>query len=72
LRYLIEAVKLERLTLGEPDSVQRQELTGRGGAPLHLTLEAVVTAARELEEAEHDALQRSGGKTLPDRNPQMP
>ena len=72
LCYLIEAVKLERLTLGEPETVQRQELTGRGGAPLHFSLEAVVTAARELEQAEHDALQRSGGTTLPDRNHQMP
>jgi hypothetical protein len=72
LRYFVEAAKLERLALGEPDTVQRQELTGRGGAPLHFTLEAVVTAARELEEAQHDSLQRSGGGTLPDRNPQMP
>jgi hypothetical protein len=71
LRYLVEAAKLERLALGEPDSVQRQELTGRGGAPLHFTLEAVVTAARELEEAENRALQRSGGATLPDRDPQV-
>jgi hypothetical protein len=71
LRYLVEAAKLERLALGEPESVQRQELTGRGGAPLHFTLEAVVTAARELEEAEHDPVQRSGSQTLPNRNPQV-
>ena len=71
LRYLVEAAKLERLALGEPDSVQRQELTGRGGAPLHVTLEAVVTAARELEEAENHELQRSGSQTLPDRNPEV-
>ena len=45
---VVEAAKLERLALGEPDSVQRQEWTGRGGAPLPFTLEAVVTAAREL------------------------
>jgi hypothetical protein len=72
LRYFVEATKLERLALGEPDSVQRQELTGRGGSPLHLTLEAVVTAARELEEAGHDTLQPRRSETLPDRNPQVP
>jgi hypothetical protein len=72
LRYFVEAAKLERLALGEPDSVQRQELTGRGGAPLHFSLEQVVTAARELEEAEHDSLHRSGSPTLPDRSPQVP
>jgi hypothetical protein len=72
LRYLVEAAKLERLALGEPDSVQRQELTGRGGGPLHFSLEAVVTAARELEEAENDRLQRRGSEALPDRNPEMP
>jgi hypothetical protein len=71
LRYFVEAAKLERLALGEPDSVQRQEWTGRGGAPLHFSLEQVVTAARELEEAEHDTLQRNGSETLPNRNPQV-
>jgi hypothetical protein len=72
LRYLVEAAKLERLALGEPDSVQRQELTGRGGAPLQFSLEQTVTAARELEEAERDTLQRSGSQALPDRSPEVP
>jgi hypothetical protein len=71
LRYLVEAAKLERLALGEPDSVQRQEVTGRGGAPLHITLEAVVAAARELEEAENHEIQRSGSHAIPDRNPEV-
>ncbi len=72
LRFLVEAAKLERLALGEPDSVQRQELTGRGGGPLHFSLEDAVTAARELEESQRDCLQRGGGETLADRNPQVP
>jgi hypothetical protein len=66
LRYFVEAAKLERLALGEPDAVQRQELTGRGGSPLRFSLEDAVAAARELEESEHDAVQRSGIATLPD------
>lgn len=72
LRYFVEAAKLERLALGEPDAVQRQELTGRGGSPLRFSLEDVVAAARELEESEHDSMQRSGGETLPERNPEVP
>jgi hypothetical protein len=72
LRYIVEAVKLERLTLGEPDTVQRHELTGRGGAALHFSLEEAVTAARELEEAEHGSVQRDGSETVQDRSPKVP
>lgn len=72
LRYIVEAVKLERLVLGEPDTVQRHELTGRGGSALHFTLEDAVAAARELEEAERGSLQRDGGATLQDRGPEVP
>jgi hypothetical protein len=72
LRYLVEAAKLERLSLGEPDAVQRHELTGRGGGPVHFTLEDAVTAARELEENQHDFLHRGGGETLQDRSPEVP
>ena len=72
LRYFVEAVKLERLALGEPDTVQRQELTGKGGSPLHFSLEDAVAAARELEEAERDAVQRGGGATLQDGSAEVP
>jgi hypothetical protein len=72
LRYITEAIKLERLALGEPDSVQRHELTGRGGSTLHYSLEEAVTAARELEEAEHGCVQRDGGPTLQDGSPEVP
>jgi hypothetical protein len=72
LRYFVEAAKLERLALGEPETVQRQELTGKGGGPLHFSLEDAVTAARELEEAERDFMHRGGSETLPDRDPEVP
>jgi hypothetical protein len=71
LRYFVEAAKLERLALGEPDAVQRQEVTGRGGSPLRFSLEDAVAAARELEESGDDAVQRSGGEALPDRSPEV-
>jgi hypothetical protein len=72
LRYIVEAAKLERLAVGEPDAVQRQEVTGRGGGPLRFSLEDVVAAAHALEEAERDAAQRSGGAAAPEGNPEVP
>jgi hypothetical protein len=72
LRYIVEAAKLERLALGEPDAVQRHELTGRGGGAVRFSLEDAVAAIRELEELEHGSLQRDGGDTVQDRGPQMP
>ena len=72
LRYIVEAAKLERLALGEPDTVQRHELTGRGGSALHFSLEEAVAAARELEEAERGSVQRDGGETVQDRSPEVP
>jgi hypothetical protein len=71
LRYIVEAAKLERLALGEPDTVQRHELTGRGGGALHFSLEEAVAAARELEEAEHGSMQRDGDKTVQDGSPEV-
>jgi hypothetical protein len=72
LRYIVEAAKLERLALGEPDTVQRHELTGRGGGALHFTLEEAVAAARELEEAEHAGRQRDGGDTVQAGSAEVP
>jgi hypothetical protein len=72
LRYFVEAVKLERLALGEPEAVQRQELTGKGGSPLHFSLDDAVAAARELEDYENATVQRNGDETLPDRSPEVP
>ena len=54
LRFFVEASKLERLALGEPDSLQRQELTGKHGGPLVLSIiEEVV--GREPETPRHVA-----------------
>jgi hypothetical protein len=72
LRYIVEAAKLERLALGEPDAVQRHELTGRGGGALHFSLEDAVAAIRELEEAEHGPIQRDGGQTVQDGGSEVP
>ncbi len=72
LRYIVEAAKLERLALAEPDTVQRHELTGRGGGVLHFSLEEAVAAARELEETEHGSVQRDGSETVQDGSPEMP
>ena len=72
LRYIVEAAKLERLALGEPDTVQRHELTGRGGSALHFSLEDAVAAARELEEANRDCLQRDRGEPVQGRSPPVP
>ena len=72
LRYFVEASKVERLALGEPDSLQRHERTGRGGGPLHFSLENVVAAVRELEESERDSTKRSRAEAVPERNPEVP
>jgi hypothetical protein len=72
LRFIVEAAKLERLALGEPEIVQRHEMTGPGGGPVHFCLEDVVAAARELEKAENDSLQRSRGDPPQNRNPEVP
>jgi hypothetical protein len=46
LRFFVEAAKLERLALGEPDALQRQEVTGKGGGPVVLNIvEEVVSNA---------------------------
>jgi hypothetical protein len=72
LRYFIEAAKLERLALGEPEALQRQELTGRGGTPLRFSLEDAVVAVREVEEAEHGSVQPNGGPALPPGSYEVP
>jgi hypothetical protein len=72
LRYFIEAARLERLALGEPEALQRQELTGRGGTPLHFSLEDAVAAVREVEEAEHGSVRPDGGPALPPGSYEVP
>jgi hypothetical protein len=72
VRFFVEAAKLERLALGEPETVQRQELTARGGAPLRFSLEDAVAAARELEETERESHQRTGSEALPQGSAEVP
>jgi hypothetical protein len=75
LRYLAEAAKLERTALGEPEEVRPPEPAAApdgDAGPLHFTLEDALAAARELEEAEHDAVRRVGGAAPPPRSDQVP
>jgi len=53
LRYFTEGAKLERLGRGQPETVQRQELTGQGGGPVQFRLEDAVKVYHELQEADH-------------------
>jgi hypothetical protein len=68
---MIEAAKLERLALGEPDTLQRHELTGRGGSALRFSLEEAVAAARELEEIERDTVQPDTDPSLQKGSPEV-
>ena len=46
LRFFVEAARLERLALGEPDTLQRQEVTGKAGGPVVLNIvEEVISNA---------------------------
>jgi hypothetical protein len=72
LRYIVEAAKLERLALGEPDTLQRHEVTGPGGGALRFSLEEAVAAARELEETDHGSVQRDGNPPLQGGSPEVP
>jgi hypothetical protein len=54
LRYFVEAAKLERTALGEPESIAEQRLTGHGGGAVVFTLEDAVKASTELEQWHHD------------------
>ena len=54
LRYLIEAAKLERTALGEPQSIAEQRLTGPGGGAVAFTLEDALEAQQELEKWHHE------------------
>jgi hypothetical protein len=64
LRYLIEAAKLERTALGQPESIAEQRLTGQSGGAVVFTVEDAVTASTELEQWQHDHLQTVGGPAL--------
>jgi hypothetical protein len=56
LRFCTEAAKLERTALGQPQTIEEQRLTGRGGGPVAFTVEDAVRADQELEEWHHERL----------------
>jgi hypothetical protein len=72
LRFCIESAKLERTVLGEPETIEEQRLTGKGGGPVTFTVEDAVRADQELEAWHHDHLQQPGSGPLPEGNPQVP
>ena len=64
LRFCMEAAKLERTAMGEPETIAEQRLTGEDGGAVVFTLEDAVEADQELERWQHDQMQRSGGEAL--------
>ena len=72
LRYLIEAARLERTALDQPESIAEQRLTGKDGGAVAFTLEDAVTASSELEKWQHDHLQVQGSPALPEGSLEVP
>jgi hypothetical protein len=72
LRFMVEAAKLERTALGQPENIQEQRHTGPGGGAVIFTLEDAVRADQELEEWNHDRLQSPGSRPLPEGDSQVP
>jgi hypothetical protein len=72
VRFLIQAAKLERTALGEPETIEEQRHTGPGGGAMIFRLEDAIRADQELEEWNHDRLQPPGSGPLPEGDPQVP
>ena len=73
LRFFVEASKLERLALGEPDSLQRQELTGKHGGPLILSIiEEVVGSKPALQDIVEEVITSDNCSTDGQENPRPP
>ena len=74
LRFLADAAKLERLALAAAEDAARPGPAGRGGGGglPDFSLDDIVAAARELEEAERDAVRRGGGEAPPPGSPEVP
>jgi hypothetical protein len=71
IRYLVEAAKLERLSRGEPDTIEEQRHSGTGGSPIRFLMEEIVAEDRKLEE-QHGTVQREGSSPVHSRDPEMP
>jgi hypothetical protein len=72
VRYFIEATKLERTALGEPETIEERRLTGKGGGAVSFSLEDALAAEKELETWQNDRVQPSGGAEVPEGNPEVP
>jgi hypothetical protein len=72
VRFLIQAAKLERTALGEPETIEEQRHTGPGGGAVIFRLEDAIRADQELEEWNHDRLQPPGSGPLPEGDSQVP
>jgi hypothetical protein len=68
LRFCIEAAKLERTAMGEPEIIVEQRLTGGDGAAVAFTLEDALQADLELEKWHHDQMQQQRCATLSQRD----
>jgi hypothetical protein len=60
IRYFVEAAKLERLSRGEPDSIEEQRHSGTNGNPIRIFLEEVIAEEKRLEAERNDPVQRDG------------
>jgi hypothetical protein len=72
LRFLVEAIKLERSARGEPETIEEQRLTGKGGGAVLFSFEDALTAETELQEWQNDRVQPPTGPALPQGDPQVP
>ncbi len=72
LRFCIESAKLERTILGEPETIEEQRLTGKGGGPVTFTVEDAVRADQELEAWYHERLRARPDGAPPEGNLQVP
>jgi hypothetical protein len=72
VRFVVEASKLERTALGQPEIIQEQRLRGGNGGAVVFTLEDAVRADQEMERWQHDHVQPQPSPELPHGNSQMP
>jgi hypothetical protein len=72
LRFCVEAAKLERTALGEPENVEDPRRVGRDGGSAAFTLEDAVRADQELEEQRRAHLQQPGSPPPSEGSIQVP
>jgi hypothetical protein len=72
IRYFVEAAKLERLSRGEPDSIEEQRHGGTAGNPIRFLLEEVIAEERKLKEQHHVPGQQRGSEAVCSGDTQVP